>query len=48
MSAKNGDKARHVKNRKRVLQRRMKVRAMKAAASGAETEAPRRRIKPPL
>jgi hypothetical protein len=45
MSAKSGDKARHEKNRKRVVLRRMKVRAMLAT----EGEAPaKRRAKPPL
>jgi hypothetical protein len=50
MSARNGDKARHEKNRKRAVLRRMKVREMRAAATAAAgTEpAPRRRIKPPL
>jgi hypothetical protein len=49
MSAKNGDKARHEKNRKRVLHRRMKVREMlKPAGTESEAQAPKRRIKPAL
>lgn len=35
MSAKNGDKSRHQINRKRVLVRRAKIRAMVEAAKGA-------------
>jgi hypothetical protein len=46
MSAKNGDKARFQKNRKRSVLRRAKVRAMVAASAGAEKpSAPARRAK---
>jgi hypothetical protein len=41
MSAKNGDKARHEKNRKRVLAQRVKIRALvkQAKDGGAPKEA---------
>ena len=39
MSAKNGDKARHDKNRKRVLARRVKIRALvKQAKEGGDAK----------
>jgi hypothetical protein len=44
MSANNGDKARHQKQRKRKLQQRVKIRAMVADAKAAKpgpTSAPR-------
>jgi hypothetical protein len=39
MSARNGDKSRFQINRKRVLQRRMKIRALKAAKLGVAAPA---------
>jgi hypothetical protein len=46
MSARNGDKARFQKNRKRSVLRRAKVRAMIAATAGtSKAPAPARRAK---
>jgi hypothetical protein len=45
MSAKNGDKARFQKNRKRAVLRRAKTREMTAAAAGAEKPVKARRAK---
>ena len=52
MSQRNGDKSRFQINRKRVVLRRAKIRALVAAASAApaqgagEAQAPKRRAKP--
>jgi hypothetical protein len=52
MSQRNGDKSRYQINRKRVVLRRAKIRAMVAAGSpapaqgAADTQAPKRRAKP--